>query len=60
VTRRPALLVRLELEERPRALVLAASAEDEARLRVWLTRPAVRRRLLAALEDVLNLLEEAA
>jgi hypothetical protein len=53
----PSLVLRVELEESPRALVLAASAEDERRLRVWLARPAVRRRLLAALEDVLDLLE---
>lgn len=56
----PLLLVRLELEELPLALVLASSAEDERRLRHWLAAPAVRRRVLAAVEDALDELREAA
>jgi hypothetical protein len=50
----PTLLVRVKLEERPRAIILAATAEDEERLRVTLSRPAARRRLLAAVEHALD------
>jgi hypothetical protein len=52
--RAPLLLVRVELEELPLAVVLASSAEDEARLRAWLAQPAARRRLLDAVEHALD------
>lgn len=56
MTRRrpPVLLVHIELEELPVVRLFCDTAEDEARLRSWLGRPPARRRLLDALEDVLN------
>jgi len=56
----PALTIRVELEERPSVIVLAASAEDEAHLRAWLELPKVRHRLLDLIADVLDELREAA
>jgi hypothetical protein len=53
----PALLVRLELEERPRYRFETESAEDEQRLAYWLARPETRRRLLDTVDEVLASLE---
>lgn len=49
----PLLLVLLELKELPVAIVLASSAEDEARLRAWLTSASARAHVLQAVEDAL-------
>lgn len=50
----PVLLVRVELEELPVAIVLATSHEDERRLRMWLADPRTRSRVLEAVEDALD------
>ena len=50
----PILLVRVELEELPVAIVIASTAEDEARLRAWLCSPAARRHVLRSVKDVLD------
>lgn len=54
----PILLVRVELEELPVSIVLASTAEDENRLRVWLSNPAARLHVLRAVEDALDQLAE--
>jgi len=54
----PLLVVRVELEELPVAIVIATSEEDEQRLRVWLSTPAARRHVLQAVEDALDALAE--
>jgi hypothetical protein len=51
---RPALLLRVDLEEIPLAILLASSAEDEERIRVAMTRPATRQRILAAVAAALD------
>jgi hypothetical protein len=50
----PILLVRVELEELPVSTAVASCAEDEARLRVWLSTRAARRHVLQAVEDALD------
>jgi hypothetical protein len=50
----PILLVRVELEELPVSIILASSAEDEARLHAWLSGPLARRHVLRAVEDALD------
>jgi hypothetical protein len=54
----PTLLVRLDLKQPPISLVLAGSWEDEQRIRFALTRPATRRRVLAAFAAALDDLAE--
>jgi hypothetical protein len=50
----PILLVRVELEQPPVSIIVASTAEDEERLRVWLASPAARRHILRAVEDALD------
>ena len=50
----PLLIVELELEGNPRALVLSPTYEDEMCLRRWLTSPVARRRILQAVECALD------
>lgn len=50
----PTLIVRLDLEQPPTSLVVAGNREDEQRIRVALTRPATRRRVLAAVAAALD------
>lgn len=54
----PILVVRVELEAIPVAIVHAGSLEDEQRLRAWLASPATRMRILDAIADALDDLEE--
>lgn len=50
----PLLLVRVELEGLPVLMILAASAEDEARVHAWLSSSAVRQRILEAVAHLLD------
>ena len=50
----PILLVRVELEELPVSVVVAATAEDEQRLRLWLQSPGARRSIVDAIADCLD------
>jgi hypothetical protein len=50
----PTLHIRVTLEELPVSAVAAYSAEDEERLRLWLTSPAVRAGIAQAVLDALD------
>ncbi len=50
----PILLVRVELEQLPVSIVIAASAEDETRLRGRLESRGARRSVIQAVEDALD------
>jgi hypothetical protein len=50
----PRLVVDATLEELPLVRIEADSFEDELRLRSWLRRTSVRRRLLDVLDDLLE------
>jgi hypothetical protein len=54
----PALRIVLELEQLPELRLLADSAEDELRLRAWLRRSDVLRRLPELLERLLDDLDD--
>ena len=58
--RGPRLVLDAMLEEFPRVRIEAVSYEDQQRLRAWLSRPAVRRRLHEVIDDVLDELRLAA
>ena len=54
----PTLLVRLDLEQPPTSLVLCASWEDEQRIRVALSHPSTRRRIIEAVAAALDQLTQ--
>ncbi len=54
----PVLVIRIEVEGSPCAIVLAGSLEDEWALCAWATSPRTRRRIVAAVEDALDALAE--
>jgi hypothetical protein len=52
------LLLQVELEEAPLAIVHASTSEDEQRLRLWLSTPGARRHVVRAVEDAIDQLAE--
>ncbi len=54
----PVLLIRIEVEGSPCAIVLAGSLEDEWALCAWATSPRTRRGIIEAVEDALDELSQ--
>ena len=50
----PILVIRVEFEQVPVSVIVAASEADEQRLLSWLTNPAARSRIVRAVEDALD------